>query len=593
MSYFLIVICLAFFTPITAQARAVDEVKIKPLPDGYEIRVNFLFAIQYQSSAPNKPAKELYVQLKAIDFKVLNDQEISSLRERLNLGPGPSTNISLQEIIFEGGDPERPQMTFLFSEEVECDVHSSGDLRSLILTVKTPGKILARDTKEALQTVKPPAKKEKSKWLSKNYGSFSQFYYRDQTTPEGQEAQINRSDLSSDWDWRSKLKNGDIEVNARFTGGYQQNFLKDKKNQDSLSALSVDMNSKKKGIYGRLGRQSLNTGGVLGRFDGSHLAIKLNPAVKLNAVFGYPVESVRQTNIDTDKKFYGANLDFINLLEKWDFNTFFINQENCGLTDRRAIGAEARYFDLKKALFTLVDYDIFFNELDIFLLNGHWSFPSKTTANLVFDYRKSPLLTLNNAIQGQGVDKVSDLLSSFTERELKQLAKDRTANSTTATFGVTQDLKKDLQATAEVSVSELDGTITSGGVEGQKSTGFDYTYSAQFIASNVLKENDVVISRVSYLDGARHNTYSLNLNGHFPLRQKLRFIPKFRFDYRDAKSGEDNRVSVRPSMRFDYNFTRWAHFEIEGGFEWLDERSFGISHQSTETFVSAGYRIIF
>jgi len=705
-------IILLLLTPMTAQARAVDEVKVKVLPDGYEIRVNFLFAIQYQSHAPNKPAKELYIQLKTIDFKTLTDQEIDSLRERLNLGTDPAIKIPLNEIIFEGVDPERPQMTFIFSEEVDCDVYSSVNLRSLIIKVRTtqpplavtqetakisektieketkeislPEKVIPQDQnlaklmeearealingeydksiqfyskilltaegpvkqqvrellgiarerngqlahakaeyqqylkdfpegadaqrvrqrlyglitaakipKEKLKISKRAPKEERGKWSIQNYGNFSQFYFRDQTVPEGGQVRVNRSDLSSDLDLRSRLKNGNMDVNARFTGGHQENLLKNGRNRDSISALSVDMSSKKNGLYGRFGRQSLSTGGVLGRFDGGHMAFKLNPVIKLNGVFGYPVESVHQTDVKTNRRFYGINFDFGTFWQKWDFNTFFINQQNEGLIDRRAIGGEARYFDPVKAFFTLFDYDIFFKALDIFLFNGHWTLPTKTTVNLILDYRKSPILTLNNAIQGQGVDKISDLFNTFTKDQLKQLALDRTADSKSATFGITQDIMKDLQLTTEVSISELEGTVGSGGVEAAEGSGKDYTYSAQFISSNLLKENDVVIYGISYSDTAQNNIYSLNLNGSFPLTQKMRLLPRFRMDYRDAKKSNGNRNSVRPSIRVDYSFTKWMRFEAEAGFEWADEKSFGMTQKSTEAFVSVGYRINF
>lgn len=708
---FVCFIGLSFLMPLEAQARAIDEVKIKTLPDGYEITLNFLFAIQYQSHAPNNPAREFYVQLKTTDFRILTSQEVDSLRERLTFGPDPASDIPLREIVFEGADPQRPQMTFIFTDKVECDIRSSANSRSLIVKVKTkqppaavpkepvkppekiekktgeislPEKVIpkneslaklmedARDAlikgqydssvqlyikilltaegpvkqqaqellgvarerngqlahakaeyekylnefpkgadaervrqrlaglitaaktpKEKLKEPKRAGKEGKGKWTAQNYGTFSEFYFRDQTIPEGGQVRINRSDLSSNLDLNSRWRNDDLDVNARFTGGYLRNFLKNRQDQSSLSALSMEMRSRKNGLYGKFGRQSLGTGGVFGRFDGGHAAVKLDQLVKMNVVFGYPVENVRQTAVKTEKRFYGLNFDFGTFLQKWDFNTYFLNQVNHGMTDRRAIGGEARYFDPVKAFFTLLDYDIFFKALDIFLFNGHWTLPTKTTFNLILDYRKSPLLTLNNSIIGQGVSNISELLGRFTRDELKQMAKDRTANSKSATFGVTQDLKKDLQLTAEVSVSELEGTITSGIVEGQESTGKEYTYSTQLVSSNVFKENDVIIYGLSYSDTAQSNLYSLNLNGSFPLTQKLRLIPRLRLDYRKAKSGVDNQSIIRPAVRFDYQMTKWMHFEVEGGIDWVNGKSSGIKQKTTETFVSTGFRINF
>jgi len=698
--------------PALAHAQAVDEVKFSSLPDGYKITINFLFALQYQSHAPKEPAKEFYVQLKTTDFRTLSSQDLDTLRDRQTWGPDPASSIPLREIIFEGGDPERPQMTFLFNEPVECEFRGSGNLRSLIVKVKTKNppvvlpqgkpevaqkkteqrpkeislpKIIisgnrsmaklmedARDAlvkgqydravafytkilqtaqgpikqqaqellgvarerngqlahakaeyekylqefpngpdavrvrqrlaglitaattpKEKLKTAKPTQEKGAGKWSVQNYGSFSQFYFRDQTIPVGGQTQVNRSDFSSDLDINSRWKSDDWDINARFTGGYLQDFLKGMDNQASLSALSLEMRSKKNGWYGKFGRQTLNKGGVFGRFDGANLSVKLNSFVKMNGVFGFPVDSSTQTSINTDKRFYGVNFDFGTFWQRWDFNAYFFNQDNHGLTDRRSIGGEARYIDPQKSLFTLFDYDIFFNTLNMFLFNGHWTFPTKTTLNLILDYRKSPLLTLTNAIIGQGVDKLSDLLGRFSRREIKQLALDRTTNSKLATLGITQDLKQNLQLYGEFTIDELEGTISSAGVDGSASTGKEYTYSLQLINSSFFKENDVIIYGLSYTNGAQNNTYTAYINGSFPMTKKLRLMPKIRFDYRNATSGGDNRFTFQPSVRLDYNVTKSAQLELEGGIEWINEKSSGINQKSTESFVSAGYRINF
>lgn len=572
-------ILLSLLLPAVAQERAVDEIKIIPLPDGYQITASFLFALQYQSHTPKKPAKELYVQLKTTDFKTLTSEEIDSLRQRLSWGPQPQAGELLREIIFEGGNPERPQMTFLFTEDVSCDVRSGGNLRSLIIKVKTK---------------KPEAAKEKKeKWTVQNFGSFSQFYFRDQTVPEGGQVRVNRSDLTSDLDFHSRWKSEDMYLAGRFTGGHLQSLLKEGGSRDTLSALSLEMRPQKNSWSGKFGRQTLNTGGVLGRFDGSHFGLKLSPVVKANAVLGFPVESVRQMEVETDRPFYGMNFDFGTFVEKWNFNTFFINQQNHSFTDRQALGLEARYSEPKKSFFSLLDYDIFFKKLALFLFNGRWTLPTKTTVNLILDYRKSPFLTLNNALQGQGVSEISDLSARFSGDQIKQLALDRSADSKTATIVITQDIKKDWQLSSEVSVSELEGTISSGGVEGAEGAGKEYTYSAQLIGNNVFKENDLFISGVTFAHTAKNNTYTLNLNANFPLTPKLRVLPKFRVDYRDAKKSDDNRFGVRPAVRVDYRFREWMHFEAEAGLERLNEKISGSKQQSTETFVSAGFRINF
>jgi hypothetical protein len=718
-----------FFFAREAWARVVEDVEVRTLPDGYEINIRFLLQLQYNTRTPNQASRHFFVQLKTVNFQTLSSDEVNSLRDRVFLSWNELSGIPLKEMTFEGGDPERPQMTFSFTEDVDLSVRNSVDLRSIIVTIKTqepPPQVSLKKKEGALPSDMGPAGKEipeavvpqspeeippsemvipsdkdltelmteardfllkgendravqlytkilltaegtikqqsqeflgvarernnqlahakaeyekylqeypqgpdadrvrqrlaglitaaqvpkerlkeakrkepefeakkPPKWSAQYFGNLSQFFFRDQTTLEGGTTQIKRYDLSSDLDFNSRLKSEKMDASARFTGGYQDNFLEGGRDVKSISSLSVDMRQKQAGWYARGGRQSLSSGGVLGRFDGVHLSKVITPSIKMNTVYGHPVESSRNTEIQTDKKFYGFNVDWGTFLQKWNFNTFFIEQTNSGLTDRRAVGGEVRYFDPQKAYYSLMDYDVFYNELDIFLFNGHITLPSKTTFNLAYDFRKSPLLMTNNAIQGQGVEELSDLFSRFSDEEIKRLALDRTTNSKSLTGGITQDIKQDLQWNIEATISELEGTITSGGVEGVESTGLDYFYSTQLVASNVLLPEDVLITGLGYSDTAQYHTYTLNLNTRFPITRNIRLIPRFRFDYRDNKDNDDSRFTIRPIGRVDYVLTRWMRFEVETGFEWLTEKTLGTVQKSTEAFVSAGYRLSF
>ena len=162
-----------------------------------------------------------------------------------------------------------------------------------------------------------------------------------------------------------------------------------------------------------------------------------------------------------------------------------ITQENAGVKDREAVGGEVRYFDTKKSFFTLLDYDVLFNDVNIFLLIGRWTVVDGTTMNIVVDYRNSPILTTTNAIQGQGVETLDALFDRFNEDELRQLAIDHTAKSKAITIGITHQLAQDLQIIAEVTATEFGKTVASAGVEGNPSTGTDLFYSTQLIANKL------------------------------------------------------------------------------------------------------------
>jgi hypothetical protein len=50
---------------------------------------------------------------------------------------------------------------------------------------------------------------------------------------------------------------------------------------------------------------------------------------------------------------------------------------------------------------------------------------------------------------------------------------------------------------------------------------------------------------------------------------------------------------MNPKVRIDYRLKKWVRLEVEGGVKWTDNYSSGISSKSTETYISAGYRVNF
>ncbi len=458
-------------------------------------------------------------------------------------------------------------------------------LAGLVTAVKTPKKRIVR--------VREPRKvRKKPKWQVRNYGSFSNFYYRDQTSRDG-ETNVSRNDIFTSLNLNSKWTSEDYDIRYKYSGRHQREIDSGELDENRLSALSFEVRHKKSGLYGKIGRQSRNSGGVLGRFDGVHVSYDITPKVVVNGIFGFPVESTKQTTVETDKRVYGISTDFGTYNEHWDYTAFVIAQDDSGMIDRFAVGGEVRYFDSKKSFYTLFDYDLFFREMNVFLFNGAWSVTPKTTLNLRYDYRRSPVLTANNAVQGQNVAGFKDLSDKFSEDEIRELAVDRSAISKTFTFGVTQKFSDDVQLTSDLAVSRLEGTVASGGVDAMPGTGNEYYFSTRLDINNVFFENDSIVNSLRLSDTSRRNTYTYDISTRIPFNRKFRMIPRFRVDYRTEKEDDDTVLTLQPRMRLDYRLTKWARLEVEGGIEWKDEKSSGVSSNSTRSFLSLGYRLTF
>ena len=703
---------LLFASP--AFSRLVNEVEIRTRSTGYEIRIDFFLPMQYISHRPQTKGNILRIQLRPSLIGLNNPETIEQLSERQFLSWDRSVGIPLMEMTYEGGIPDRPELTLRFTRDVEFDVRNSSDLRTLIIIVRTekpkkpekkpaaevilpepamptpdlsagsprmsglmdeaggamidrnfrravqlytkilrnPEAVFRQDAQELLglardrngqfahakaeyekylklypegpgadrvrqrlsglltaaakpkgklRKAKRPGAADESDWNHQVFGSLSEFYnYNDSTLQDGTKT-INQSQSLTSLDFNTRSRSDRYEIRTQFFGTHDVD-LRDK-GSDSISRVNnllIDMEDRKWELSGRFGRQSRSSGGVLGRFDGGLVGYEILPQLKINGVFGYPVASSDDNPFNTDKHFYGASVNLGTFWNSLDFNLFAIKQEVEGIDDRRAVGGEIRYFDTKRSFFSYVDYDVSYDELNIFLINGGWTFPTKTRVNLVLDYRKSPILTTSNALIGQTtITGIPGLLNNLTEDEIRQLARERTATSKSATIGIIQDLNEKYQVLAEVTVTELSGTQASPAVlpivtvPGNPSTGKEYFFLTQFIASSFFMEGDINIIEMRYSDTTSNNSYSFNLNFRYPFTPNFRVNPRIQTNYRKNKNNDGESLTVRPLLRIDYRWKKWLRFEMEGGREWREDTALGNTNKTAGYFARVGFRAYF
>jgi hypothetical protein len=124
-----------FTTP--AFSRIVNNVDIRTRSTGYEVRVNFFLPMRYINHRPKNKGDILRIQLSPSVNGVNNPETLEQLGDRQFLSWDRSVGIPLSEMTYEGGNPNRPGMTLRFTRDVEFDVQTSGDLRTLIIIVRT------------------------------------------------------------------------------------------------------------------------------------------------------------------------------------------------------------------------------------------------------------------------------------------------------------------------------------------------------------------------------------------------------------------------------------------------------------------------
>ena len=422
---------------------------------------------------------------------------------------------------------------------------------------------------------------------------FNQYYRRDVNQVNDGDEIVSQSALYSDINFDARRRGDRYDFSARLSGGFRYDFLGEEDgsgNDFRVSYAYADLADTRLGLRGRLGRQSKNSGGVLGRFDGGNLGYQVNDRIGVELVAGKPVRSTSD-GVDDERVFYGVSSTVAVLPDSLDVGMFFVSQSVEDMTDRRAVGAEMRYFSETASVWAMADYDIEFAELGSLFLQGSWRLPTQTTLTGVFDRRLSPFLSASNALIGQQVADFNELMSLFTEEEIRQLALDRAAQSSTVTLGISQPLTPKLQVNLNASESRLEATPDSGGVTGNPASTYRYM-STDLVASSLVTEGDVSILGLRYADSETNETISVRLDTRFPLGS-FRINPRLRLDHRTVKSDDSTQWTYTPGIRLQYRRDRRLRIDIETGMQFSTRELPTIDQDRESWFVNVGYQLFF
>lgn len=433
-----------------------------------------------------------------------------------------------------------------------------------------------------------------SNWSVRTF--LSQHYRRDVNQVNDQDEIVNQSSIYSDFSVDARRRGERFDFSARVTAGHRTDLLGDDERSSSgndfrLSYAYADLADARTGLRGRLGRQTRNTGGVLGRFDGLNLTYAMNERLRFEAVAGQPVFSTADSPEDS-RTFYGVSSTFAPFDENLDLGVFLLQQDIEGLTDRQAVGAELRYFGAEQSLWGIVDYDTEFAELGSVFLQGSWRLPANFTVTGLVDRRRSPFLNLGNALVGQQLQSFEDLRVLFTEEEIRQFALDRSPEVTTYSAGMSRPFTPKLQLNLNASLSTVDATPESGGVAATEKSDYSY-YSADIVASSIFTEGDVGIVGLRYAVSDTTDVYSINIDTRFPIGRSWRINPRLRVDYREINSDQSTQWIYMPGLRLQYRMGRRIRLEFEAGKQ-FSVRDMGDSDLDRESyFVNAGYQFFY
>jgi len=396
------------------------------------------------------------------------------------------------------------------------------------------------------------------------YGTFSQNYRHDSLDQQNVGSQQTGSLLSTDLDVTVRRKGDDDYWQLRFNGGVINDFnASDSEGRVSRAEVRYQNDIVDYEIIG--GRQARTISGLAGRFDGV-VFTRFNPQTMDYSLFlGSPVDSSAK-GVNTDRWFLGGG-GKLRPLKRLTLDWYLYQQQASGLADRQAAGVEWQYRTDRGFLFGSFEYDFFFSGVDHFNLVGNYRAPNKWVFNLNLDYRYSPVLSVLNALQGQTVTTLDELQASFTDGEIYDLARDRTARNQTVFFGASYSFDINRLLSLNASWSHTDATRSSGGVEANPEAN-EVQLSGDYSFKGWLRSDDFATWGVRFSDSDTASVISLQARSRISVDKKFFYTPRVRLDHRDNKNDNVRQWILAPEIKLSYKRSDELSFEASFGFEY-------------------------
>ena len=446
------------------------------------------------------------------------------------------------------------------------------------------GIVTARD--EPRVDLKNDKKKTTTDWRIVN--SLSQFYRTENSHLDGVGDTTVDNSISSEFNSNGRYRGTTFDMRYRVDATVRNMFIPSSKPTDSrLSTAYFDISARNKGMSFRIGRQTHNSDGVLGRFDGMLLGYRFQSQWKFNYLYGYPVDLASMGTINTNRHFEGISLDIGTLAKYWNLNIFNIRQSTLNIIDRNAIGGEIKYVAKDYSTLSLIDYDIEYSVLNTAMFVGNWRFDNKASLNFTFDYRNTPPLTTTNALIGQTVLTLQELQASYNMDQIRQLARDRTLRYTTMVISGTYPLNQTFMLSGDITTSSLGASPASGGVGATPASGTDTYYSGMLTSTDLFGINDISTLNVRQTKTATVKSNIYSLTTRLPVGKTWRIKPLLRLDQQSRTNGDILNIS-KTNLKLDYLKNRNTKWEFELGVENTETISTATTHDKN-TYFSIGY----
>ncbi|MBS1143452.1 MAG: bamD [Proteobacteria bacterium] len=459
------------------------------------------------------------------------------------------------------------------------------------------------------------------------FASLSTYWFNGQSKQDSGPMTRDQNTLISSLSVNARLRDSVTDTRFVFRDTDSRNFLRQDRDYNRIYSAYVERTDREVGYFVRAGRQNPNGAGVLERFDGVTGNYNLATDWKIGAVAGsvvsFPTKGFGGFDLTVNKRFYGANFEYLPQLGRPGASLYAIEQTLEGYVDRRALGTEIRYFDGHFSAFGTLDYDILYKGVNIGMAQANYTDPWGNSYFVNYDYRKSPTYSLNNALQSTsllGITQVGALVDTYGIGQARKIVVDSTPTMSMFGTGVTVPVGEKWQFGFDFRGSKVSGQnvvlalrqICKGGLDssaigasatdpmciggplgdvlvsqmcsgsydpftetcnaGQNIQGTTNTYTMQAIGTNLFVPGGVGVAMASFNKGDTSSGRNYGLTYVFPFAEAWRLEGSMRYfsSKSDAGSGQTN---FSPSLKLGYQWRSAVFLETEIGTS--DQRTTG------------------
>jgi tetratricopeptide (TPR) repeat protein len=437
--------------------------------------------------------------------------------------------------------------------------------------------------------------------------------------------QTDQRALVTSVDLNAYRRSETTEHRVVFRDSYTANFLNNQNDSERLGTAYYELNDRAIGYQARIGRQSGNFG-LLGQFDGIAGGYQIRPDLRVNAAFGEPTQYSNRltplwhlvdalshrnalapiTNSTIKQRTFGADIEYLGKPESIGGNLYFSETTSDGYADRKAIGLELRYFDSKRSVYSMFDYDVAIKGLNIAMVQANLTTDSGNSYYALLDHRRAPMLMLSSVLPyttnplDVGVGPATNIADALLNTgksidELRQWVLDSAAWSNVFSAGLTRPLSPKWQLGADVTVSQMSsspGFIDANDilVGNQVSQSPTKSLSANLIGNSILLANDTAVANVNVVKAPTSKGLGLSANHVSVWKEVWRVDAALRW-YRQTDNLENKTTRISPTFRVNYRFRTNLSFDAEVGLEKSHQTTAdGSSTDSDRKYLYLGYR---